>query len=580
MSTPYASSTLFKRLARSYLKPHAGRLAFAISCMLVVAASTAFFAHLVMPLVDDVLSDTNSNMLYTLPMIIIGVYVVKGAAEYGQNVLMEYVGQDVVAKLQRDLYRHVIYQDLGFFQQYTTAGLSARFLFDLHRLRQAFSQAITGSMRDVAMIAGLTINLFDKDWKLALVSMTIFPLVILPIVKIGKRMRKYSAGTQEAAGELAQMLNETFAYNRQVKTYTMEEREIERSEKNIGQVFKLMMKAAKVRSLSSPLVEVIAAISLSVVIVYAGLQVRSGELTAGEFMSFLVTLLLIYRPLKGLSNINTVLQDGMAAAERTFRLIDTPTAVTDGATKTLNLDKGGITFKNVRFAYADGTEALSPTDLTIKPGETVAVVGPSGAGKSTLLNLIPRFFDPTSGTISIDGQAIDAVSLKSLRSHIALVTQEVALFNDSIYNNIAYGNPSASKEQVVAAAKDAAADEFISKLEHGYDTQVSEAGSNLSGGQRQRIAIARALLKNAPILLLDEATSALDTQSEKQVQQALERLMKGRTTLVVAHRLSTVVGADRILVMQNGHIAEIGTHNSLMQDGGIYAGLYKVQSEG
>jgi subfamily B ATP-binding cassette protein MsbA len=548
--------------------------------MLVVAACTAFFAHLVMPLVDDVLTDTDSTLLFALPAIIIGLYLLKGAAEYTQNVLMEYVGQDVVASLQRDLYRHVIYQDLGFFQQHTTAGLSARFLFDLHRLRAAFSQAITGSMRDVTMIMGLTINLFDKDWKLALVSLTVFPLVIIPIVKLGKRMRKYSAGTQEAAGALSHMLTETFAYNRQVKTYTMEEREIARSEQNIGDVFRLMMKAARVRALSSPLVEVIAAISLSIVIVYAGLQVRAGELTAGAFMSFLVTLLLIYRPLKGLSNINTVLQDGLAAAERTFALIDTPTTVTDSGTRELTVADGAISFEKVSFAYADGTEALSPTTLEIRPGETVAVVGPSGAGKSTLLNLIPRFFDPASGRITIDGQDIRTVTLNSLRRHIALVTQEVALFNDTIYNNIAYGNPTATREQIIAAAKDAAAHGFISKLEHGYDTPVSEAGSNLSGGQRQRIAIARALLKDAPILLLDEATSALDTQSEREVQKALDRLMKGRTTLVVAHRLSTVVGADRILVMQHGHIVESGTHAQLLKHDGVYAGLYKLQSEG
>ncbi len=573
-----SSRVLIGRLVRGYLKPHTGRLAVAVVCMMAVALCTALFAHLIEPLFDDVFAARNARMLVLIPAFIIGIYLVKGVAEYTQNFLMEFIGQRVVADLQRDLYRHVVYQDLAFFHRHTTPSLTARFLFDLHRLRQAFSQAITGSMRDVTMIIGLTINLVDKDWVLALLALTVFPLVVYPVTRLGRRTRRYAAGTQERTGSLNLLLQETFAYNRQVKAYTMEEREIQRSEQSINDVFGLMMKAAKVRAVSSPMMELLGGVSCAGVILYGGSQVIAGNLTQGAFMSFLTSVLLMYRPIKGLTNLNNTVQEGLAAAQRTFELLDEPRTVND-APGALALDRvrGDVRFDNVTFRYADGSLALQGLTLDIPAGKTVAVVGPSGAGKSTLINLIPRFYDPEGGQVCVDGHDVKTLRLDSLRSQIALVSQEVALFHDTVANNIAYGRPGASRDDIIAAARDAAAHDFILQLPNGYDTLVGEQGVNLSGGQRQRLSIARALLKNAPILLLDEATSNLDTQSERQVQDALNRLMKGRTTLVVAHRLSTIVGADRIHVLNEGRIAESGTHDSLLKARGMYARLYQLQ---
>lgn len=573
-----SSRVLIGRLVRGYLKPHTGRLAVAVVCMMAVALCTALFAHLIEPLFDDVFAARNTRMLVLIPAFIIGIYLVKGVAEYTQNFLMEFIGQRVVADLQRDLYRHVVYQDLAFFHRHTTPSLTARFLFDLHRLRQAFSQAITGSMRDVTMIIGLTINLIDKDWVLALLALTVFPLVVYPVTRLGRRTRRYAAGTQERTGSLNLLLQETFAYNRQVKAYTMEEREIQRSEQSINDVFGLMMKAAKVRAVSSPMMELLGGVSSAGVILYGGSQVIAGNLTQGAFMSFLTSVLLMYRPIKGLTNLNNTVQEGLAAAQRTFELLDEPRTVNDApGAVALDRVRGDVRFDNVTFRYADGSLALQGLTLDIPAGKTVAVVGPSGAGKSTLINLIPRFYDPEGGQVCVDGHDVKTLRLDSLRSQIALVSQEVALFHDTVANNIAYGRPGASRDDIIAAAKDAAAHDFIQQLPQGYDTLVGEQGVNLSGGQRQRLSIARALLKNAPILLLDEATSNLDTQSERQVQDALNRLMKGRTTLVVAHRLSTIVGADRIHVLSEGRIAESGTHDSLLKARGMYARLYQLQ---
>lgn len=569
---------LMKRLGKGYLLAHKKRLVVAILCMLIVAACTGLFAHLIQPLFDKVFIGRDLTMLFIIPALILAVTIIKGIATYIQSYLMEFIGQRMVADLQKDLYAHIIHQDLTFFQTYPTAGLTSRFIFDLQRLNQAVSKLIGGGVRDVTMAIGLTINLFAKDWQLAVVSIIILPLAALPVQRFGRLMRKYARLSQEKTGLLSEALGETLAHNRQVKSYTMEAHEIERIGSKINDVFYWTVKAARIRAAASPVLEMVATFAVIAVILFGGWRAYTGEMTTGAFLSFLTSLLLIVRPVKGITNLNNALQEGLAAAERAFTLLDaTARVVTRAGAKRLKVKEGEIEFKNVSLTYGDGTDAVKNLNLTIPAGQTVALVGLSGAGKSTILNLIPRFFDPTDGEIFIDGNNIKDITLKSLRANIALVTQDVAIFDDTAFNNIAYGNPKATKKAVLAAAKSAAAHTFIEKMPNGYDTRLGEAGTKLSGGQKQRIAIARALVKDAPILLLDEATSSLDSASEKQVQKALETLLKGRTALVVAHRLSTVRHADCIHVLENGEIVESGNHDDLLNQGGAYARLFNLQ---
>ena len=571
---------LVKRLAKEYLAPHKGRLGVAIFCMVIVAVCTALTAKMIQPILDELLINKNEALFYIVPGLTVLIFFIKGVAGYFQNYLMEYIGQRMIADLQTNLYKHVIHHDLAFLQKETVSGLTSRFVFDLHQLKKALSNTITGVLKDVPMIIGLIVLMVHQNWKLALICLTIIPLASAPIIYFGRRMRKYSGGTQEEMGSLGGILKESLGHIRQVKSFTMENYEIDRSNKSINNVFKLLVKMARVRALSSPVMELLGGLIIAGVIMYGCTLIWGGEMTAGEFMSFLTAAMSIYRPLKSVTNINNNLQEGLASAERTFNLMDSPATITEKAgANELKVSKGEIEFKNITFAYEEGQNAIEGLNLTIPAGKKVALVGASGAGKSTILNLIPRFFDPKDGEIFIDGQKINAVTLNSLRQNIGLVTQEVALFNDTIANNIAYGSHNAKQDDILKAAEDASADEFITQSEKGYDTVVGEDGFSLSGGQRQRIAIARAMLKNAPILLLDEATSSLDTQSEKNIQDALHKLMKGRTSLIVAHRLSTTQDADIIHVLDKGKVVETGSHQELLEKNGIYANLYKMQQQ-
>lgn len=571
--------SLIKRLVKGYLYPHKGRLSIAIICMIIVAICTALTAKMMQPILDELLIAGNQDLFYIVPALVVSIFFVKGVAGYFQNYLMEFIGQRVIADLQIDLYKHVIHHDLSFLQKETTSGLTSRFVYDLQQLKKAISNTITGVLRDIPMIIGLIALMLHQNWELALICLTIIPLASAPIIYFGRRMRKYSGGTQEEMGSFGGILKESFSHVRQVKSFTMEDYEIKRSKKSINTVFKFMVKMARVRALSSPVMELLGGLIIASVIMYGCKLIWAGEMTAGEFMSFLTAAMTIYRPLKSVTNINNTLQEGLASADRTFKLMDNKAKITNNKNPSkLNVRKGEIIFENVTFSYEDGKIAIKNLNLTIPAGKTVALVGASGAGKSTILNLIPRFFDTEKGTISIDGTNIKDVTVKSLRENIGLVTQEVAIFNDTIKNNISYGMAKAKQEDIINASKDASAHSFIEESENGYNTVVGEDGFSLSGGQRQRIAIARAMLKNAPILLLDEATSSLDTESESHVQKALQKLMKGRTSLVVAHRLSTIVDADVIHVLKNGKVIETGSHSDLLQKGGAYTKLYQLQN--
>ena len=569
---------LISRLARDHLRPQTGRFAVAIICMLIVAAASAAMLYLLKPVLDDILISQDRTLLYIIPGAIFGLALVTGLAGYVETVYMEIIGHRLVSDLQFSMYARLIHADLALFHGTATGVLISRFTNDANALRASIARSITGLVKSTLMLSGYVLVMFLMNWLLALIAFVVFPLAIYPIVRIGKRMRKVFTSTQIELGEFTTLLDETFQGARHVKAYTMEERETERAAAVIEKLFSLYRKVARTQAISRPLMETLGGIALAAVILVGGLWVMEAVLTPGELVTFIAALLAAYRPMKDIANLNVTLQQGLAAAQRVFNVMDTEPEIVDrpGA-KILEAVEGDIRFDHVSFSYGDNIAALNNIDLSISAGQTVALVGPSGAGKSTILNLIPRFYDCGQGQVTIDGIDVRDATLASLRGAIALVSQEITLFDDTVRANIAYGRQGASEDNIIAAARGADAHEFISALKDGYDTHVGGRGLKLSGGQRQRIAIARAMLKNAPILLLDEATSALDSETERQVQTALSKLTQGRTTVVIAHRLSTVIGADRIYVMDSGRILETGTHAELLAKGGAYTRLHAVQ---
>ena len=549
----------------------------AMICMVSVAICTAGSAWLVQPAMDKIFIDKSMQMLFIIPLLIVGLYLVKGIFFYGQSYLMNYVGQRIVADLREKLYHHLQYLSLSFFTKTSTGILISRLTNDVALIQGAVSSALTSILRDSFTIIALTAVVFYRDWKLACIAIIILPLAAIPIVKFGKKLRKFSIKGQVRMGFITSLLQETISGNRIVKAFTMEDYESRRFAAENDQFFKIIMKRQKIRALSSPVVEALGGVLVAGIVIIGGYAVIKGNSTPGTFGSFLAALFLLYKPFKSLSMVNDVVQGGLAAGSRVFELLDITPDIrdTDGA---VSLDgiSDGVKFEHASFKYEDEM-VLRDIDLEVKVGKIVALVGMSGAGKTTLVNLIPRFYDLDEGRITIDGRDIRTFTLKSLREHIGIVTQQTILFNDTVRNNIAYGDITRSEGEIVEAAKAANAQGFIEKLPLGYDTVIGERGVKLSGGEQQRISIARALLKNAPILILDEATSSLDSESEFQVQVALERLMANRTVFLIAHRLSTIRNAHRIVVIDNGRIVEAGTHDELLAMNQIYKKLYQMQ---
>ncbi|MBO6518597.1 MAG: ABC transporter ATP-binding protein [Rhodospirillales bacterium] len=570
---------MIRRLIRDNLRHYWGRLVLALLCMGVVSATTALSAYLMEPVVNDVFIAEREDMLWWVSGAVFATFLAKGFASYGQSLLMAFVGLRIIADNQTRLYRHLIGMDLGFFNSMPSGRLVSRFLVDINHMRVAVSNALTGFGKDLLSLVGLVTVMFVQDWQLAFIAFFVFPIAVYPIVRLGKRMRKVTANTQEETGLFSAILDQSFQGIRVVKAYGMEDYETSRVSKLVERIFTLTIKSARIRALSSPIMETLGGCAVAVVIVYGGYRVIHQNLDPGSFFSFITALLLAYEPMKRLANLNASLQEGLAGAQRLFDLLDTEPGITESpnAKPLATPAQGAIELADVEFSYIEGQPALEHVTMSVPAGKTVALVGPSGAGKSTILNLIPRFYDINAGTITIDGTDVRDATLESLYANISLVSQEVTLFDDTVRANIAYGKPGATDAEIEDAARHAAALEFINDLPEGFETQVGERGVKLSGGQRQRLAIARAILKNAPILLLDEATSSLDTESERHVQEALDHLMQGRTTLVIAHRLSTIVGADLIYVIQNGTIVETGSHRELVEKGGAYEKLYALQ---
>jgi subfamily B ATP-binding cassette protein MsbA len=548
-----------------------------MACMVFVALSTAASAWLVQPAMDKIFIDKDTRMLFLIPAFIVGLYFLKGIFYYGQAYLMSFVGQRIVADLREKLYRHLQYLSLSFFTKTPTGILISRLTNDVTLIQGAVSSALTSVLRDSFTIITLTTVVFYRDWKLACIAAIILPLAAIPIVKFGQKLRKFSIKGQIRMGFITSLLQETISGNRIVKAFTMEDYESCRFASENDRFFKILMKRQKIRALSSPVVEALGGVGIAFIVMVGGYAVIKGNSTPGTFGSFLAALLLLYKPFKSLSTVNDLIQGGLAAGSRVFELLDTIPEIrdADGAVP-LNGISDSITFEHASFKYEDEM-VLKDINLEVKVGEVLALVGMSGAGKTTLVNLIPRFYDIDEGRIAIDGRDIRTLTIKSLREHIGIVTQQTILFNDTVRNNIAYGDITRSEEEIVEAAKAANAHGFIENLPLRYDTIIGEGGVKLSGGERQRISIARALLKNAPILILDEATSSLDSESEYQVQVALERLMTNRTVFLIAHRLSTIRNAHRILVIDNRRIAEEGTHDELLAMNRVYKRLYQMQ---
>lgn len=596
---------MVKRVVRDYLIRHWVRIAIGFALLGVVSAATATVPFIMKELLDNAFRggaveeggwltqaiaglfspDPRYNQLYFITLATAAIFIIKGSAAYGAETMMAYVGHRSIANIQETMFARLMRADLGYFHNTPTGQLISAFSNDVNKMRTLFSDTVTGIGRDIVTVIALVIAMFWIDWILSSVAFFVFPLAAIPINEIGRRMRKVSANTQVEMAQFTTLQEESFQGIRHVKAYGMEEYESERAHSVVERIFRLNFKAARVRAIAEPLLEVIAGVAIAGVLLYGGYQVIAGARTPGDFGAFIAALLLAYEPVRKLARLNANLQEGLAAAERVFANLDIEPEITDrpGATA-LAMKEGAVRLDNVVFTYHSGAPALGSDSggitIDVPAGKTIALVGPSGAGKTTVLNLIPRFYDVDSGAVLIDGQDVRDVTLPSLRSKIGLVSQETSLFDDTIRANIAYGRQGASQDQIEAAARAAAAHDFIMDLPQGYDTRVGGLGAKVSGGQRQRISIARAILKDAPILLLDEATSALDTESERQVQAALDSLRQGRTTIVIAHRLSTIVDADIIYVLEEGQVVESGGHAELLSAKGAYAKLHQTQMGG
>ncbi len=573
------SAAVYMRLLR-YLRPYVPQTIMAVACMLLATSASLYVPWIVRDVIDGVLVNKDILLLNAITAGIVVVFALRGFFVYGQNYLMAYVSQKIVIDLRESLFRHFQRLSVSYFDRSRTGKVLSYMTNDVGALQGALAQNVIELSTESLTLIGSLVAMFYLHWQLALLTLITVPLVAQAMKLFGAKLRKASGAMQQRAAEITSVLQEMIVSVRLIRLFVREEYETNRFMRENDNNFTAQMKAAQLSATLSPVIEFLAAIAVTVIIWYGGREVINGNLTSGSLIAFLVYAVNISNPVKRLGNVYGNIQRAVAAADRVFEVLDTLPEIEDAPdAMELSVVKGDVSFNQVGFEYRAGEAALKNLSIEIPAGQILAIVGPSGAGKSTIANLLPRFYDPQAGAICIDGVDIRKVTVRSLREQIAMVPQETILFNASIYENILYGKLDADKASVIEAAKAANAHDFILQLPDGYETQIGERGSQLSGGQRQRIAIARAILKNPRILILDEATSALDAESERVVQDALDKLMVGRTTFVIAHRLSTIQRADKILVMEKGRLIECGRHTELLDAGGLYCKLYSLQTE-
>lgn len=561
-----------------YVKPYLFRAFCAGICTIIAAGGTAYLPWVIKDMVDQVLRDKNTEMLNYIAMSIVVIFVIRGIAFYGQSYLMSYVGQRVIIDIRRAVFTKLQRLSMSFYDKNKTGTIMSYVTNDVSALQGALVDNVVEMITESVILIASIVMMIYLDWKLFLVTFGTFPFVLGFIDLFGKRIRKSGSRIQEAAADITSVLQETVSSARVIKSFVREGYEVARFDKENMNNFRANMKNAQLMATLTPTIEFVAAIGVTIILWYGGNSVINGEITAGSLVAFLTYAVNISNPIKRLSRVIGNIQKALAAAQRVFDVLDLPETIKDSDNaKKLPPAKGKVCFNDVSFSYNPGEQVISNISFDVKPGEMIAFVGPSGAGKSTVASLLPRFYDVDSGSITIDGQDLRGVTLDSLREQVGIVPQETVLFNGTVYDNILYGRLDATKEEVEAAAKAANAHNFIMELPDGYNTKLGDRGMNISGGQRQRISIARAILKNPQILILDEATSALDTESERVVQEALDRLMVGRTSFVIAHRLSTIKNADKIMVLEKGQLVEQGSHDELMAMNGLYAHLYQIQ---
>jgi ATP-binding cassette, subfamily B, bacterial MsbA len=573
------SSRLYLRLL-GYVKRYWRAFAVSILGMVVAAATEPLLPALLKPMLDGTFVHKDQTVIDLAPVFILVIFFVRGLASFTATYAINWVGNKVVMVLREEMFGKLLSLPAQFYDDHATGNLISKLIFDVTQVTAAATSVVTIAVRDSIIIVGLLGWLIYLNWKLTLLTLVMAPVITYIIRILNRRLRTASRDSQRAMGDITQVIEESVTAHKVVKLFGGQRYEGGRFNQQANWVRRHTMKQAAAAAANVPIVQMVAAVALAVIVYLATVQSKADNTTVGGFLSFIAAMLMLTAPLKRLTSVNELLQRGLAASESVFELIDTPGEV-DGGKTVISRAEGRLAFEHVNFAYhEDGRMALHDIDLEIRAGENVALVGASGSGKSTLANLVPRFYLPTGGRITLDGHDLNELTLASLRANIALVSQEVVLFNDTVAANIAYGQMRmVPEEEIIAAAQAAHALEFIRDMPRGMDTLIGEKGVRLSGGQRQRIAIARAILKNAPVLILDEATSALDSESERHVQAALETLMHGRTTLVIAHRLSTIEKADRIVVLQKGRVVEVGTHAELLRRGGVYAQLHRIQFE-